>query len=715
MAKYDVFLDESGLFFETSSAPDERIRAFMDKGRKFPSQIAGVVCPNGSLTGSKAAKLVSQSLGKAGIETTAGPFHATDYKHRSEFSAFLQNLIRTFGANRIQPVRIVNSEAVSFGDRVANYTNILAELLIRICRELDDEEVSLNVYAASVKKSDDENGLKFFEASEYLPRIREHFARAAVANGWAAASSKWELGVFQIVSAKSDERLWLADIVSNASHADFSTISNEAAAATKHTLGKFDWSMSFDATKAYISELMGRGAFGLAMIAIAQKALIAESEQYDDLAGEVVQGLFALPNAIRQPQQQTIIAWLQQLAESRMDPGFTLRACVWVEEKLCAVPDPVESAWLCCLITTWALTACNHLGDTVSARPFSEKLTSIVSKLAGRWEYADDLMQGLVTQSVHMNDCFEHDAAIKNMRLVAGYYESLSGFFHDVYPEVFPETVRSDLCGKALGTLVQSHAFVLHRGEGDLEKARETSDRAIAEFLREEDKQRQYQYRSEIECTDSNWESAREFVGLSLGMSESGHEAIGERIRSLANPFVQGFALAHWTRIGGMAAVKNASAELSEFMKALRKSKLEHTEWMQGQRSDYPTQSILRRLASAQAASGDLAATKQTLARLLNVNEHNTAPACRIICLAGLLEGAGLVARRDERAGKALLIGANKKKPVAAQIIAKLSTDLQEQPRVVAFLDQCSSSLSALLAGEGNFGELLSVASKVGY
>ena len=49
---YDVFIDESGLFIETSTAPADRVKHHK-QDRKFPSQLAGVVCLVGQLTVAK--------------------------------------------------------------------------------------------------------------------------------------------------------------------------------------------------------------------------------------------------------------------------------------------------------------------------------------------------------------------------------------------------------------------------------------------------------------------------------------------------------------------------------------------------------------------------------------------------------------------------------------------------------------------------------------
>ena len=61
----------------------------------------------------------------------------------------------------------------------------------------------------------------------------------------------------------------------------------------------------------------------------------------------------------------------------------------WLEKELCNASvsdnDTVVNDWLRLAITTWALTACNHDGDTTAARVYSDKLDVILPSVTGRW------------------------------------------------------------------------------------------------------------------------------------------------------------------------------------------------------------------------------------------------------------------------------------------------------------------------------------------
>ena len=458
---YDVFIDESGLFIETSTAPADRVKHHK-QDRKFPSQLAGVVCLVGQLTVAKARNIIEGSLVKAGI-AVEHDFHCTNIKQRSKagFDSFVGHLIAEMGAGSIQPARIVNEEGVSFGDRVANYTNILAEFLVRICRQLpvsSKEEVKLNVFAAKVRGEEDEQGVfEIFALNEYTNRVREYFARAAVANGWSGASARWKIGTFQLASGKDDPRLWLADVVSNASHNNFVTIGEGAGQSLRKSLVTYDWTLSYDQTLQLTSELIEREAFGLAIISLAERIAseatsVEANIAYVSKVREIAPRLLSMPPSVKLPQLQIILGWLQQLVETRSDPARSIRICEWLEHELCNISDStsdiVVTEWLRLAITTWALTTCNHDGDTTSARVYANKVDMTLPHVTGRWEYISDIMQAIVAKGVHQNDSFEHDSASASLAKVVKYYQELGVFFGDAYPELFTSAIRSDQCGK---------------------------------------------------------------------------------------------------------------------------------------------------------------------------------------------------------------------------------------------------------------------------
>jgi len=215
-------------------------------------------------------------------------------------------------------------------------------------------------------------------------------------------------------------------------------------------------------------------------------------------------------------------------------------------------------------------------------------------------------MESFVAQAVHYNDCFEHERASHRMKLVADYYESLSSLFCEALPGVFPDRVRSHLRAKALGTRVQSEMFLGLSDPIHLEVARQLSEDAVEEFESVSDKQRQYQYRCEVETAAGNLAEARTYLARSLQLSDDLHKSIGHSINELDAAGVgQGFAILHWFRIGASALLSGNADEAGDFLQAIRDGNTLHTPWCLGEIPQYPAHGILRRITIVHAGNAN--------------------------------------------------------------------------------------------------------------
>ena len=264
----------------------------------------------------------------------------------------------------------------------------------------------------------------------------------------------------------------------------------------------------------------------------------------------------------------------------------------------------------------------------------------LLPSLAGRWEHATLLMRGLVAQAVHQTDSFDHAAASARMKVVAGYYGQLGELFHTALPEVFPTRVRSDLHGRALGTWLQSEILAGLQEPDRLVAARALSERAIDEFPAEADKERQYQYRCQLETAAGEYSEARRFLARSLRLTESGHAALGAAVADLGrvSTVAQGFALLHWFRLGATAALDGAADERDAFLKGVESAEALDWAWCAGRvTDDYPTHGILRRVAVIRALRGEAEQAVAALRRLAEIlaGDHGERLVLQAIRLVG--------------------------------------------------------------------------------
>lgn len=722
---YDVFIDESGLFTETSVAPADRI-AEHGRGKKFASQLAGIIAPQGRFSLQEAKSRLQPAFEEIN-QTAHDVFHSTDLKKqgRGLFDRFLTAACESLRQTRAQAFRIVNQERVSFGDRKANYVNIAAELLLQLAAGIElqkDDSLVLNIFQAGIRDSEyEDTDDPLWSEQDFLPGLRIAFQRAAIARGWGKDSGRWRLGNFKFLSGLRDPRIWWCDLISNASHDNFGTIGQAARNALKEMLGDRDFTLSINLVIEQVRQLSEREAFGAAIVELAENSLSSWTTQEARVAylrelSEIVPKLFALPPSILVPQLQVILGWLRQFAENRQYLLEARQACRWIEERVVKkhteLIEPTLASWLRLGIATAGLTACNHGADLKEGRVFSEQIDAIIPDLVGRWEHVSDLMQALVVQAVHDNDRFEHGLVVEKMQLVAGYYRSLGSFFHEVYPNMFPEVVHSNLCGQALGTLVQAETFLLHNDAANVDDARASSDAAIEQFALLSDRQRQYQYRSEIEAIACDWDAARSFLAQGIGCESTDHAGIALYIASLDEKS-RLFPLLHWTRIGGMAATKDADDEHQCFFDAWQTHSFEEALLRDGGAQQYPVHGILRRLASVYAKQQNEGKTLHCLRSLRAVVGASPSPLFQLIEAAAILQAAGLIGiAKAEKMHQWLL---ESKEIGLTGLLRNIQVKATQQPRLAGIAKNWEDALSAPDARTSSPQKWIVQGSLVGY
>jgi hypothetical protein len=648
---YDLFLDESGTFMETSTVPAEQTEAFK-QNRLFPSQLAGLLAPRGALTESTAKQVRNRALAAIGLSPQ--PVHGNELLRsvgKERYNRFVMELVADQQRKGWQPVRLVNRERVRYGDRVATYTNLVAELVLRVCQQKLKEgqpRVSLRLYCARVKLGETPNGtLEFLDRKEYLRRVTEYLGFAAVRRGLPQEAASWRVDDLHIRSGKDDPELHLCDVISHASHDEFSPCEPATAEVLRAAFGAWDFTLVMRELLDRVDHHLADGAFALAIIALAERLIQGDLDPDLDQGArqrlvDVVERLASHSGLARDPHLNILVSWLEQIIELQRSSELGFRLARWLlveveqplRQQLSDVAAGKDLDWFAYALHTWALTASNHRGALGDAAAEAKALEGLIPTLAGQWEHATLLMRGLVAEAVHRTDCFDYDAVCARMGIVADYYCQLGELFNAALPEIFPIRVRSDLCGRVLGTWLQSEIFAGLQDPQRLVTARRLSERAIDEFPAEADKERQYQYRSQLETAAGCFDEARKYLARGLRIKEASHAALAEAITSLGDQakMVQGFALLHWLRLGVTAIMNGAAEESAGFLAAVTTSGLLEGPWCRGELTDYPVHGILRRVAVVRAVRRETGAALSALERLGEILEGD--PTERVVLQA---------------------------------------------------------------------------------
>jgi hypothetical protein len=737
-SEFDLFLDESGDFRETSTDAGER-EASTRQVRTFPSQIAGVLARRGSLTTGKARTVLNQALSNAGLPV--GPVHANKLP-RYAYDNVVRTVVTCVRANDWQPVRVVNRERVQYGDRVATYTSMVAELLLRVCQQLSitgESSIRVRLRCARVVIREEPNGtLAVLEHDAYLEKVQYYLGFAAVRKGLSQKSATWRLDGLILGSGKDDPELQLCDILSHASHDGFSPCVDETSKRQlRAAFGTFDFTLFVRELNERVDRLLADDLLSAAVQSLAVELLrqdLATDARTDarERLTTTLSRLSEISAAARDSHLGAVVSWLEQIIDVQRSLDLGRRLIRWLRSEVLTPlkralesgPEAAALDWFDYALHVWALTACNHRGALVEAREESGALTDLLPSIAGHWDHIPLLMRGLVTDAVHKTDCFELAHVADRMSVVARYYSDLGGLFNSALPSVFPERVRSDLCGRALGTWLQSeiYAGLLEGDTGRLARARTLSDQAIDEFVALADKERQYQYRSQLETAAGVFSDAHHWLALSLRLDDDRHLALARAVQHLgeSSEIAQGFAQLHWFRLGVTALLDGATEEGSGFLSAFRLARADHWPWSLGERgNDYPAHGILRRVAVIHAARGELGDATDALRRLAEMLSAlgGRRPLFTAIRAAAHAETAAALPANQFKMGRRFLDSAEVSLPGLRQQLEDLRAQTEIIfPQIWCLFEPWESEVRGFLNGDPTArSHLLILARKIGY
>lgn len=596
---FDLYIDESGNFSENELTRQHQ---------NFANQLAGILVPANEFSEVKAEQILRKSYQDANYHNfPTNAVHGCQLAPGYRYDCLINSLVAQIQHKKWQPVRLVNQERVNYGDPVSNYVNMLAELALRIFQQESSEgaeRVTINFYCAYVSI----NGRRTISEDEYRRSLKNYQAFAAVRLGLAAKSSHWKIGRLKLLNANQSRRLQICDLLSNASHNQYQKCGEQTALILKEAFCVYDQTLVRHPLLEKLNLLIDEGFFGLAIRIIAEQAV--KEPNNIDTQQKMFQGLDTLIDTLanlsateRDSHLNIVTAWLEQIIRQQRSLDLGYEIILWLRENfeqplIARLGNRKNSlSWFTYALHCWILTICNHQGNLEQARQEIHAMQKLIPDLAENWELVPLLMRGFVLTAVHHTDCWEYYEVAKSMISVYKYYRDLSSLFIDALPEIFPQKIRSHLEAKALGTWLQSEihasAFLPHR----VSSARNISDACIYKFANIGDKQRQYQYRTQLETIAQEFGEARKYLAMSLGLSECSHQAIAQKITTLTK-ISQGFALLHWLRLGTTAFLSDDSSEWSEFSSALEQSRLLYTDWCHGKQSvEYPTLGILRRVA----------------------------------------------------------------------------------------------------------------------
>jgi hypothetical protein len=738
-----LFVDESGSFIERSSQTNNK--------QGFANQLVGFLAPMSPRVFDDAKKVMSNWFERRGSN---GPkvFHANKLA-ATTINRLVQEIVPKLLELGWQPVRLVNVQHVRYsdGDRIANYTNMVAELALRLFQEKskgigDRIIIHFQGDIVTLGEKDRSGYAPTIPKRDYQLRFNEYLGFAAVRRGLAREELNWDLQGIKLKNAKIEPALQICDLLSYASLANYKYCSTETTRTLRGAFGAFDQTMETLDLIERLDRLIAEQSFGVALQILAEALYQVDEQSHSPREGaarrleQIIDRLGQIGMRGRDPHLTVLIAWLDQIVgQQRLyEAGYSIAnwltssLALPLKERMQQFGDDHTLNWFEYSLRRWALTAANHGGAVSDAEVQAIAMRQLEPLLARQWERIPLLIDGFIAQAVHQTDCRGYREVANKMNWIARSLKLQSNSLQELMQGGRPEFIKYDARGKALGTQVQALTLWGFEDQSSMLKAREVSDEAIAEFSSMDDKARQYQYRCHLETIAGEFEAARRFLLMSILKTEQlsqigSHQDIASQLSTtgknrsgrLDDDGNYRFHLQHWLRIGAHAYLRGAVSEQKDFTSAVNRSNVMNSSWCIGNEADWPAHGILRSVAVIRAAQSDASAAQEIL-RLL---EDNTVVdvnhiVLAMIVLAAQAEVAAILS--DMPAAAELLDGNSDGLKRSGEILERLFRGrLEVFPEMERLLKEWRESLSHILSGKASQDQarskLFSLAGQIRY
>ncbi len=599
MKQYELWLDESGKFIDQIETEE------------VPSMVGGLLFPVDQFDSEKATQVVNEMKEQLGIEGSINGkfFHSTKY------GTYAKTLLKKLYDENGKFVVFQNKERLSIINNDYTYINILAEGVIQLLRVLqgtNSEEVHLSVKAArrlNVTKSK-ENGINsFIHDDEFIVRLKERILLAIARTG--AKNMNWD---FEVINARRDIRSEIGDCIC---HTWFRKNSpkkfTDEHRVFIHELyhEPFLFSVFEHATSSAIMRLLGEGSVGEALF----EALVC----YDDLEDphfresatktevqvhpildSVIQRFVELTDRNRDTQFSITVQNIEQLLD--VDRDLQLGKTVLENLQTHGLPliaeRNIHSDFLAMKAAMLLLVCANHQGDVIAAEKQLKQLRKHLKKMQGRFEFLDLWVKMVVLEAVHEMNCFQFERAVvilshteKTMKEV---FALVATAFQNDEAE---DRMKSQLVGKLLGTRLLSRILLGRKDPNQLLWARQDSQEAISKFFYEEDKSRQYQYRSQLECEAHQFHDSLFWLGKAFHVEIHSFSQCTQLLEAIesTNYYQRLFGLMHYTRLMAELALAEQLTYAEQMLIAWDHAGIENIDG-----NDHPIEIIYWKLATTE-------------------------------------------------------------------------------------------------------------------
>lgn len=545
MLLYELFLDESGSFAK-------------EHNTSMPSAIMGYLCHGGLFTPDHASRILSKIARSdsryANIDVA--PFHAMECQDAS-CPDFIVSVVENVVKQGARIVQFHNRDRLQIVNSDLTYLNLFAEgvvqLLQTLLRQNKGEAISLRIIFAHRRNMslwEKEQRYGRIPLDWYEERIGERIEiRMSRLPKEIRSKCRWTL---EMKDALQFEPLMIADAICFALRGGKRKFSdNLMQRIIKCTDQEYVFSGIEHSNWGKIQDyfIAGRYADAVCIWYIDEDQTL---QAYKGTFEAQIREAFCQSSALEQNNQLRAIGnSVDNLINQRKYYEANCLIDGLAREFIPLLNDAGISVHRFMFdIAFYRMTTASHQGDLIAGEEQRRICAEILPKFAARWETLDYYMQYKIREAEHLKNCFDFQAAINILDQLENILSETVGLFQLIEGlDSTGERLRSDTLGKILGSRLLARCVLMHQDPGHLAIARNESDAAIAEFDKEHDRSRQYQYRAQIEYEAGNFAEALCWLGKSFGLSagESSASAIINRITQSKYGMV--FGAMHYARI----------------------------------------------------------------------------------------------------------------------------------------------------------------------
>ncbi len=522
-------------------------------------------------------------------------FHGMEIDDNAEYSRVLDRVIGFCNEKKIEPVLFISTRGFYIIDDSTTYLNVITDGMVKwLIKNLPYVKTCTTINMVIERRINTDN-------REYEKRLRERLAKETYLN-----QSLRDIPSFNLeFGNKNTPSLWLSDAIVHGYYRrkDLNNDTREAFEKWIHPNSLYVYRENpGDRIREYFNdENVLQGLVRLT------DNYSNDPGEYGNLADEITGRVAQYPAGSVSAVMEQLIAFFMDRINTGRDLDTVEYVDTWIRTLLpllqektgkAGVADPADLDWCYLRFYEVLVNAYNHAGAVKKAEQAFAEVDEKVKHLELDLSTYQSWARLQVLRGVHLTNMYCYDETISLMKELDDHVGQALSFLDESSKNI---TVKPSIAGEIKGTMLQAMMYRSAETKKDRDEVRALSDELLDMFPLQQDRNRQLQYRSQLEAYANDIDKARTYLALALGMEYRDDAELCGKVLERGSSF----ELLHFLRVWYMeiAANRMTGKEYYETLNALRQKHSQNYEKII-QADTYPVHTILRYLMVIHYAAG---------------------------------------------------------------------------------------------------------------